>query len=58
MLKKMLANPNLSEQWQEKRQIMLNDKIDVTSFWAWLIENYPISISEIENNVNFWNRFK
>jgi len=45
-IKHFLQQPNLKSEWQQRRQRMLNDKIDVTSFWLWFIENYPDSISE------------
>ena len=32
--------------YQERRKSMLMDKIDVTSFYVWLIENYPDSIDQ------------
>ena len=36
----LLAMPNLREEWQRRRQTMLNDKIDVTTYMHNLIENY------------------
>jgi predicted glycosyltransferase len=39
-----LAIPNLREIWMEKRDQMLSEKIDVTAFFVWLIENYPQSM--------------
>jgi uncharacterized protein len=57
-LNEMLAIPDLKQEWQQRRQKMLNDKIDVTAFWLWFIENYPTGISEVNDNVNFWSRFK
>ena len=57
-LNELLSLQNLREEWQKRRQIMLNDKIDVTSFWSWFIVNYPNSISEVQNNHDFWQKFK
>ncbi|WP_051350468.1 hypothetical protein [Dyadobacter alkalitolerans] len=39
----LLTNPNLKEVFQERRQRMLRDKIDVTAFLFWFLENYPES---------------
>ena len=44
--------------WQEKRQKLLLDKIDFTTFLVWFIENYPDSHSIIKNNPDYQNRFK
>lgn len=40
----LLALPKLKEEWQNRRQLMLKDKIDVTRFFVWFIENYPESV--------------
>jgi hypothetical protein len=42
-IKKFLELPNLKEEWKKRRERLLHDKIDVTSFWVWFIENYPDS---------------
>lgn len=42
-LKELINTPNLKEIWYERRMKMLEDKIDVTSFFVWFIENYPES---------------
>jgi uncharacterized protein len=39
-MKELLAMPALKEEWQRRRQIMLNDKIDLTSYMLHFIENY------------------
>lgn len=55
----LLSMPNLREVFQERRQKMLRDKIDVTAFLTWFIENYPQSVEETEHaNAEFWKRFK
>ncbi len=40
----LLADKNLKKEWHLRRQKMLNEKIDVTSFLVSLVENYPASI--------------
>jgi len=42
----LIKNPNLKKEWQNKKDILLKDKIDVTAFIVWLIENYPESCKE------------
>jgi predicted glycosyltransferase len=39
----LLAEPHLKEDFQQKRMRMLQEKIDVTAFLFWFIENYPAS---------------
>ena len=36
--------------WAKKRDRLLEDKIDVTAFMVWFIENYPQSIVEIKEH--------
>ena len=42
----MLDNKNLKAEWQLKREKMLEDKIDVTEFLVWFVENYPASMNK------------
>ena len=46
----LLNIPNLKQEWQKRRQKMLEDKIDVTAFMVWFIENYPESVSIMKEN--------
>ncbi len=42
----LLHQPDLKEQWAKKRQKLLADKIDVTSFMVDFIEDYPESFKK------------
>ncbi len=53
-----LKSSNIKKDWACKRVQMLKDKIDVTGFFVWLIENYPNSISIMKNNPDFQYNFK
>lgn len=57
-LNDLLSNPRLKGEWQQKRKKMLGDKIDVTSFWTWFIDNYPGSVSQVRRDPGFWMQFK
>jgi predicted glycosyltransferase len=39
----LIQEPNLKEEWRKKREKILKDKIDITKFMLWFIENYPES---------------
>lgn len=54
----LLAEPDLREVSQQRRQKMLADKIDVTAFFTWFIENYPESQKVMKEDPNFQYRFK
>ena len=54
----LLNTPNLKQVWQERRQRMLSDKIDVTAFMVWFVENYPDSVKTMKNNPDYQLRFK
>ncbi len=56
-LQELLSINNLKEEWQKRRLKMLADKIDVTAFWLWFIEDYPKSISLIKDTPQFWQQF-
>lgn len=53
----LLKSKNLKEQWTIKKEKMLQDKIDVTAFLVWFIENYPQSANIMKENPGFQERF-
>lgn len=57
-VKSLLHKPNLKAEWQIKKEKMLEDKIDVTAFMVWFIENYPESETIIKQNYDYQDRFK
>lgn len=42
-VKELLNQKNLKEEFSKRRDKLINDKIDVTEFLVWFIENYPES---------------
>lgn len=54
----LLAIPNLKEEFQNRRQRMLADKIDVTAFMVWFIENYPESKKIMKENPDYQYNFR
>jgi uncharacterized protein len=54
----LLSMPDLKAEWQRRRLKMLEDKIDVTAFFIWLIENYPKSYEIIKNNPQYQYTFR
>ncbi|MDI3479739.1 MAG: uncharacterized protein PWQ14_885 [Rikenellaceae bacterium] len=54
----LLNTPNLKEEFQNRRQKMLADKIDVTAFFVWFIENYPDSAKIMKENPDYQYNFK
>jgi predicted glycosyltransferase len=54
----LINTPNLKDVWKKRMAKMLSEKIDVTAFMVWFIENYPKSIKEIKNNPEIQYKFK
>ena len=54
----LLQMPDLRKKWQSKREMMLKDKIDVTAFWVWFVENYPSSVETMKTEPDYGKRFK
>ncbi|OGU61890.1 MAG: hypothetical protein A3K31_00685 [Ignavibacteria bacterium RIFOXYA12_FULL_35_25] len=54
----LLKTPNIKEEWQKRRQKMLEDKIDVTAFLVWFMENYPESFRIMKENPGYQYNFK
>lgn len=57
-INELLLIPDLKSEWLKRRNIMLNDKIDVTAFYVWFIEKYPESVNIMKENPDFQYKFK
>ena len=49
---------NLKDEFKQKRNAMLKDKIDVTALFVWFIEKYPDSRVIMTENPDYQYRFK
>ncbi len=56
-IEELLKISNLKVEWQNRRNKMLSEKIDVTAFMVWFIENYPKSVRIMKENPDYQNRF-
>lgn len=56
-ISELLSYQNLYEEFQYRRQLMLNDKIDVTAFITWFLENYPKSRKIMIQDPNYQFNF-
>ncbi|MFH1004417.1 MAG: DUF354 domain-containing protein [Bacteroidota bacterium] len=56
-LKELIHLHDLKNIFQIRRMKMLEEKIDVTAFFLWLIEMYPESISIMKENPDYQIRF-
>lgn len=57
-IEELIAISDLKKEWQRRRQKMLADKIDVTAFQVWFIENYSESVRIMKENPDIQYRFK
>ncbi len=57
-IEELLSMPNLKQEWQTRRQVMLSEKIDYAEFLTWFIENYPDSRRIMKENPEYQKRFK
>jgi len=57
-IEELLNTPNLTEEWQRRKKKMLSEKIDVTAFMVWLIENYPDSVAIMKQNPDYQYNFR
>ncbi len=54
----LAESDNIKEQFKIKKDIMLKDKIDVTAFLVWFVENYPASEKEMRESEFSFDRFR
>ena len=57
-INELLSLPDVEMEFQNRRRKMLADKIDVTAFMVWFIENYPGSVKIMKENPEYQERFK
>ncbi len=55
---KILGTPDIKAEWIKKRNIILNEKIDVTAFLIWFVENWPESFRIMKENPRYQETFK
>ncbi|MFO7523979.1 MAG: hypothetical protein R6W68_00865, partial [Ignavibacteriaceae bacterium] len=58
LIEELLNKENLKADWKIKQEKMLKDKIDVTVFMVWFIENYPQSFEVMKKNPDYQFNFK
>lgn len=54
----LFINEKSKNEWFEKRKKLLSEKIDVTAFMVWFIENYPESVKIMKENPDYQLRFR
>jgi uncharacterized protein len=54
----LLSDPDTKAVMQKNRQAFLADKIDVTAFMVWFVENFPESRHKMLDDPDFQYRFK
>lgn len=57
-VEELLSMPDLGEIFRQRQQKMLSDKIDVTAFFTWFIENYPDSRKTMQEHPDHQYRFR
>jgi predicted glycosyltransferase len=57
-INELLENSNLKVEFKNKRDKLIENKIDVTAFYVWFIENYPESAKIMRKNPDYQHRFK
>ena len=53
----LLQKNNIRREGARKRERLLKDKIDVTAFMVWFVENYPESFGTMKENPEYQNKF-
>lgn len=58
MALKIQQHPNIKKEWMIKKDDLYKDKIDLTAFMTWFIEEYPGSFRIMKENPSFQERFR
>lgn len=57
-IERLLKQPDLKKEWMKKRDRFLSEKMDVSAFFTWFIENYPESKSIMKENPDYQYNFR
>ncbi|KGN79133.1 hypothetical protein HW49_07110 [Porphyromonadaceae bacterium COT-184 OH4590] len=57
-IKELLQQPDFKKEWLFKKEQFIADKIDVTAFLVWFIENYPESAKIMKENPDYQFKFR
>jgi len=57
-IKEILSIPEVKNEWFLRRERMLSEKIDLTSFIYWFITNYPLSTRIMKKDHDYYLNFK
>ena len=57
-ISEMLNDESIKDKYSMARKSMLQEKIDVTAFITWFVENYPDSVKKIKEDPEIQNQFK
>lgn len=57
-VEEIINSPDAKKTCQVRRQKMLSEKIDLTAFLAWFVENYPDSVKVMIENPEYQNQFR
>lgn len=53
----LLRTNDIKRDWQQKRDRMLQDKLDINAFLIWFVEEYPASENQLRANPSIQDRF-
>ena len=56
-ISELLQNPSIEQEFDAKRERLLNEKINVPDFFSWFILNYPESLKIMQENPAYQDRF-
>lgn len=57
-IEELLGNKNLKSEFLIRKERLIADKIDVTAFYVWFIENYPESVNIMKENPEYQYIFR
>ena len=56
-MEELISRHDIKEEFSMRKHSMLNIKIDVSEFWVWLFENYPMSVGVMAEQPDLQSKF-
>lgn len=58
LAEELIKDDALKKEWARRREVLLKDKVDISSFMTWFIENFPESCKEMKSDPAIQFRFR
>jgi predicted glycosyltransferase len=57
-IQETLSDENFKQTWMDRRNRMLEDKVDLTGFLCWFVEHFPKSLDQVRRHPELLKKYR